>query len=450
MGKYFGTDGFRGHANTSLNSKHAFLIGSYFGQAAVKYSGYDKAKIVIGKDTRISGDMFVNALSAGIVSTGASAYILGTIPTPGVAYITNKFNFNFGIMISASHNPYYDNGIKVLNMHGEKLTDKVIGLCEDYIDAGIDNVVLAKDEYIGTCCSFNSAHKSYIDHIKNAVKNKFNGVNIALDCANGAASGFAYELFNSLGANVSIINDKPNGVNINVDCGSTHLKCLSEYVKSKNFDIGFAFDGDADRCLAVDSNGAEISGDQLMLICARRLKQENRLKNNTLVTTVMSNFGLYKALDKFDISYEKTNVGDRFVYENMIENNHKLGGEQSGHIIFSDYATTGDGMLTAVSVVDSLIELNEDISQASSKMRVYPQVLKNITVDDKQTSLKDSRVLDSISKVEKALDDNGRILVRPSGTEPLIRIMVEAGDVDTCHKMVDSVINSFDLSGHIV
>ena len=449
MGKYFGTDGFRGEANIDLNSNHAFLIGSFFGQLAAGEKKREK-KIVIGQDTRQSGDMFVNALAAGITSAGADAYILGTVPTPGVAFVTKSYDFNYGIMVSASHNPYQDNGIKVLNCNGEKLDEITTQQCEDYIDAGVDKVVLAKNDEIGTSCGFHSAHIRYIDHLKSCVSHSFDGLKIALDCANGSASNFAGELFRDLGADVHVLHNDPNGVNINVDCGSTHIESLCKFVKDKGYDMGFAFDGDADRCLASDAQGNEISGDQLMLLCARRLKNEGALTNDVLVTTIMSNFGLYKALDELKIKYEKTAVGDKYVYENMSENGHCLGGEQSGHIIFSKYATTGDGMLTSLLVVDSLLELGESLEEAANKMTVYPQVLKNVTVNDKDKAMNDAKVKKSIEEAEKDLEGDGRVLVRPSGTEPYIRVMAEASTDNLCEASVDKIIKVMNDCGHIV
>lgn len=448
MGKYFGTDGFRGKANIDLNSNHAFLIGSFFGQLAAK-EGTKEKKIVIGQDTRQSGDMFVNALAAGITSSGADAYILGTVPTPGVAFVTKSYGFNYGIMVSASHNPYEDNGIKVLNNNGEKLNEDIVLDCEDYIDAGIDNVVLAQSADIGESSGFHSAHIRYIDHLKSCVSHSFDGLKIALDCANGSASNFAGEIFRDLGADVHVLHNDPNGLNINVDCGSTHIESLCKYVKDNGYDMGFAYDGDADRCLAADKNGKEVSGDELMLLLARRLKNEKKLNKNVLVTTIMSNFGLYKALDELGIGYEKTAVGDKYVYENMLENKHSLGGEQSGHIIFSSLATTGDGMLTSLMVVDSLIELGETLDEAASKMTVYPQVLKNVTVDDKEKTLLDDVVIASIDKAEERLKGDGRVLVRPSGTEPYVRVMAEASTYDLCEKAVDDIISAISKSGHL-
>lgn len=448
MSKYFGTDGFRGEANIDLNANHAFLIGSFFGQLAAK-DKTSQNKIVIGKDTRQSGDMFINALAAGVNSAGCDAYILGVVPTPGVAFVTKSYKFNFGIMVSASHNPYQDNGIKVLNSNGEKLSEEITLECENYIDAGVNNVVLAKNDKIGNSCGFHSAHIRYIDHLKSCALHSFDGLNIILDCANGSASNFAGEIFRDLGANVHVMHNDPNGVNINVDCGSTHLESLSKCVVKKGYDMGFAYDGDADRCLAVDNRGNEVSGDQLMLLCAKKLKAEGKLNNNTLVTTIMSNFGLYKALDSLGISYEKTAVGDKYVYENMLNNNHSIGGEQSGHIIFKDFATTGDGMLTSILVVDSLLELGQSLSEAIECMTVYPQVLKNVTVKDKEKAMDDKKVLDCIKASEEALCGDGRVLVRPSGTEPYIRVMAEAATDELCEKTVDNIIDTLKSCGHI-
>ena len=449
MGKYFGTDGFRGKANIDLDSKHAFLIGSFFGKLAAEKSD-SESKIVIGQDTRKSGDMFVNSLAAGITSAGADAFVLGTVPTPGVAFVTKSYGFDFGIMVSASHNPFDDNGIKVLNSFGEKLSEDIILQCEDYIDGGFDNAIRAQNSEIGTSRGFHSAHIRYIDKLKSCVSHSFDGLRIAIDCANGSASNFAGGLFRDLGADAHVIHNDPNGININTNCGSTHLESLCIYVKDNNFDMGFAYDGDADRCLAVDKFGREVSGDELMLLCARNLKQKGKLNNNVLVTTIMSNFGLYKALDNLGIDYEKTDVGDKYVYENMSKNGHSIGGEQSGHIIFKDFATTGDGMLTSLMVVDSLIDLGETLDQANSKMKVYPQLLLNVTVNDKQAVMDDCDVEASIQKAEDNLHGDGRVLVRPSGTEPYIRVMAEAGTDELCENAVNSIIDTIKSKGYIV
>ncbi|MDO5328836.1 MAG: phosphoglucosamine mutase [Coriobacteriia bacterium] len=447
MGKYFGTDGFRGESNVDLNPTHAYLIGSYFGQLAANQNELEP-KIVIGQDTRQSGDMYVNALAAGVTAAGADAYVLGIIPTPGVAFVTKDYGFCFGIMVSASHNPYMDNGIKVLNCDGEKLSDDVIDKCEAYIDAGAENAVLAKHEHIGTSRGFKAAHIRYIDHLKSSVNHSFKGIKIALDCSNGSASAIAGGLFRDLGADVHVFHNDPNGTNINRDCGSTHIESLCKKVVDGGFDIGFAYDGDADRCLAVDSRGQEVSGDQLMFLCARRLQREGRLANNTLVTTVMSNFGLYKVLDECGIAYVKTDVGDRFVFENMAANGHCLGGEQSGHIIFSEFAQTGDGMLTSLLVVDSLLELGEKFVDAVDKMVVYPQLLINVTVGDKQAVMDDADIVDAIAKAEEMLEGDGRVLVRPSGTEPYIRVMAEASTDELCERACNVVIDVMKDKGH--
>ena len=449
MGKYFGTDGFRGEVNIDLNPIHAYLIGSFFGNLANKVSG-DDAKVVIGSDTRKSGDMLVNALVSGVTAAGSNCYVLGTVPTPGVAFVTRNFDFDFGVMVSASHNPFYDNGIKVLNSNGEKLSDDIIDKCEKYIDAGPEKAILAKKENIGTSKGYRGSHLSYIHSLKNCVNHKFKGLKIALDCANGSASDFAGELFTSLGANVEVFHNDPNGININVNCGSTHIETLGKYVRGGNFDMGFAFDGDADRCLAVDKNGNEVNGDALMFLCARRFKKEGRLDNNTVVTTIMSNFGLYKAFDKLGIDYVKTAVGDRYVYENMLNNGHILGGEQSGHIIFKDFATTGDGMLTALVVTDSLIEMGETLDEAVKDLKMYPQVLKNVTVDSKETTMQDTAVKKAVEEAEKMLKGDGRVLVRPSGTEPYVRVMAEASTDELCEKAVNSVIEVMKKQGHVV
>ena len=444
MGKYFGTDGFRGEANVNLTSAHAYKIGRYLGHLAVKaqdaQSQDARPCIVIGKDTRHSGDMFESALSAGMTSTGCDAHILGVVTTPGVAYLTRTGSYAFGVMISASHNPFYDNGIKVLNCNGEKLEENVIDGIEAYIDGEIQGVEDATRENIGRLVDAHADCEKYADFLISVAPKDLSAYKIGLDCANGSAYALAPKIFTKLGAEVHAISTEPNGQNINLGCGSTHLEALCAYVKENGLDLGFAYDGDADRCLAVDANGNAINGDQIMYVCGMHLKEQGLLDNNTIVATVMSNFGFFKALDAVGIAYEKTSVGDKYVYENMSTNGHMLGGEQSGHIIFRRYATTGDGMMTSLMVMEALVASGKTIAELASAMQVYPQVLKNVRVVDKATTLANSAVQAAIDKAGSELEGIGRILVRQSGTEPLIRVMAEAPSTDVCEQQVDAII----------
>lgn len=455
MGKYFGTDGFRGEANVSVNAEHAFLIGRFFGARAVELakqcqSSADAARacIVIGKDTRRSGDMFEHALAAGIVSSGADAHLLGVVTTPGVAYITRTGNFSFGIMVSASHNPYYDNGIKVLNAQGEKLEELVIAECEAYLDGTSTDVHYALREEIGRVIDASDLCNTYAEFLISLVKKPFDGFKVALDCANGSASFLAKRIFEQLGAQVCAVSLEPNGENINVNCGSTHLEHLCNVVKSGNFDVGFAYDGDADRCLAIDEKGNCVDGDQIMFVCGTHLKNEGRLANNTIVATIMSNFGLFKKLDELGIAYEKTAVGDKYVYENMLVGGHSLGGEQSGHIIFREFATTGDGILTSLMVMEALIASGKTLSQLASDLVIYPQVLKNVRVHNKTEAREDAAVKAAIAASERALGNTGRVLVRESGTEPVLRVMAEAQSIEVCEEQVDAIIRVITEQGH--
>ena len=446
MGKYFGTDGFRGEANVDLTVEHAYKVGRFIGYYYGKNpkSG-SKCRVVIGKDTRLSSYMFEYSLVAGLTASGADVYLLHVTTTPSVSYVVRTEDFDCGIMISASHNPFYDNGIKILNGNGEKLEDKVTNLIEDYIDGVITDIPLAKREFIGKTQDYSAGRNRYIGYLISIATRSFKNVKVALDCSNGSAFTIAKNVFDSLGADTFVINNNPNGLNINKDCGSTHIEKLCDYVKQTGCDVGFAYDGDADRCIAVDENANVVDGDAILYICGKYLRDNNSLYNNTVVTTIMSNFGLYKAFDKENIKYEKTAVGDRFVYENMVNNGHCLGGEQSGHIIFSKHATTGDGILTSLKVMEVMLESKEKLSKLVSGYKVYPQVLKNVKVIDKEIAQKDEEVLKEVERGSKKLGENGRILLRASGTEPLVRVMVEAGSKKECEECVDSVIEVMKL-----
>ncbi|MBQ3459819.1 MAG: phosphoglucosamine mutase [Solobacterium sp.] len=447
MGKYFGTDGFRGEANVVLTYEHAVKIGRFLGWYYGKRQN-KKAKIVIGKDTRRSSYMFEYALCAGLTASGADAYIMHVTTTPSVSYIARTEDFDCGIMISASHNPFYDNGIKLINDHGEKMDEETILMVEDYIDGKID-VPLAERAEIGRTVDYVEGRNRYVGYLISLSKYSFKGKKVGLDVANGAAWQIAKNVFNALGAKTYVINDEPDGYNINTDCGSTHIEHLQKFVVDNNLDVGFAYDGDADRCLCVDEKGNVVTGDHIMYIYGLYMKERGKLLNNTVVTTVMSNFGLYKALDKVGINYEKTKVGDKYVYENMVQNGHRIGGEQSGHIIFTKYATTGDGILTSLKMMEVFIERNKPMSELAAPVVFYPQVLKNVRVKSKPEAQNDPDVQAAVQKVADELGDTGRILVRESGTEPVIRVMVEAETDEICEKYVDSVIEVIKAKGHI-
>lgn len=446
MGKYFGTDGFRGEANKNLTYEHAVKIGRFLGW----YYGArldKKARVVIGKDTRRSSYMFEYALCTGLMASGADAYIMHVTTTPSVAYITRVDEFDCGIMISASHNPYYDNGIKLLNGNGEKMDEETILKVEDFIDDKIEIPVATTD--VGCTVDYVAGRNRYIGYLISTCKCSFKGVKVGLDAANGAAWNIAKSVFDALGAQTHLINAAPTGYNINKDCGSTHIENLAKYVVDNGLDVGFAFDGDADRCLCVDEKGNIITGDHIIYIYGKYLKEQGELNNNKVVTTVMSNFGLYKALDKAGIEYEKTKVGDKYVYENMVQNNHSIGGEQSGHIIISKYATTGDGILTSIKMMEVMLTKKKTMGELAEPVVFYPQVLKNVRVKSKPEAQNDPDVQAAVKKVAEELGDDGRILVRESGTEPLIRVMVEAGSDEVCEKYVDSVIDVIKAKGHL-
>ena len=450
MGKYFGTDGFRGKAGVDLTAEHSFQVGRFLGWHYSRLHPDDTARIVIGKDTRRSSYMFENALAAGITSAGADAYLLHVTTTPCVSYITRTERFDCGVMISASHNPFYDNGIKLMNGIGEKMEDALQAELERFIDGEPAALPWATEGKIGKTIDFYSGRNRYIGYLTSLAARSFEKHKVGLDCANGSSWMIGRAVFDALGAKTYVINDQPDGVNINMDCGSTHIEGLQLYVREHHLDVGFAFDGDADRCLAVDERGEVLNGDKIMYICAKFLKERGQLPGNTLVTTVMSNFGLYKALDKAGIRYEKTAVGDRYVYENMKENDYVLGGEQSGHIIFRKYAHTGDGLITALMLMEVMMETQLPLSVLASSVSMYPQVLKNVRVDDKDATLSDSAVQAAVDECTAALGDSGRVLLRKSGTEPVLRVMAEAGTAEECEKWVDHTSAAMEKSGHLI
>ncbi len=447
MGKYFGTDGFRGEANVNLTVEHAFKVGRFLGWY---YGQNHKCRVVIGKDTRRSSYMFEYALVAGLTASGADAYLLHVTTTPSVSYVVRTEDFDCGIMISASHNPYHDNGIKVINGKGEKLEESVIEKIEAYLDGAVGEVPLAVNEDIGCTVDYAAGRNRYVGYLISLALHSYKGFRVGLDCANGSSWMIAKNVFDALGAKTYVINNEPNGININTNCGSTHIEGLQKYVVEKRLDVGFAFDGDADRCLCVDEKGNLVDGDLILYIAGKYMKERGELANNTVVTTVMSNFGLYKAFDSVGIQYEKTAVGDKYVYENMVTNGHKIGGEQSGHIIFSNYATTGDGILTAIKMMEVIISKKMPLSELARPVKIYPQLLKNVRVADKKSAREDEDVQAAIEAVTQALGDTGRILVRESGTEPVIRVMVEAESDAICRKYVDQVVSVLKEKGHVI
>ena len=440
MGKYFGTDGFRGEANVKLTVEHAYKVGRYLGWY-FKKDGY-RPQIVIGKDTRRSSYMFEYSLVAGLTASGADVSLLHVTTTPSVSYVVRTEGFDCGIMISASHNPFYDNGIKLINRNGQKMEAVIEDKIEKYIDGEIEEIPFAKREEIGCATDFSVGRNRYIGYLISLPTRSFKNKRVGLDCSNGSASAIAKSVFDALGAKTFVIHNEPDGTNINTNCGSTHIESLQKFVVDNNLDVGFAYDGDADRCLAVDENGNLIDGDLIMYVCGKYMKEQGKLHNDTVVTTVMSNIGLYKAFDREGIKYEKTNVGDKYVYENMVQNGHSLGGEQSGHIIFSKHATTGDGILTSLKMMEVLIEKKTTLGTIASEVKIYPQLLENLRVTDKDIVLNHPDVLAAEKEVEEALGDNGRILVRASGTEPLLRVMVEAETQELCKKYVKKVIDA--------
>ena len=445
--KYFGTDGFRGEANVNLNVVHAYKVGRFLGWY---YGQEHKAKIVIGKDTRRSSYMFEDALSSGLTASGADVYLLHVTPTPSVSYVVRTEQFDCGIMISASHNPYYDNGLKVISGNGHKLEAEVEEKIETYIDSPEDTIPFATRDNIGRTVDYAIGRHRYIGYLMSLATRSFKNVRVGLDCANGSSYSVAKGVFDALGAKTYAIGMEPDGTNINDNCGSTHIENLQKYVVDNDLDIGFAYDGDADRCLAVDDKGQVIDGDCILYLCGCYLKDKGELNNNTVVTTIMSNLGLYKAFDKVGISYEKTAVGDKYVNANMMQYGHSLGGEQSGHIIFSKYAVTGDGVLTSLMLMEVMLEKKQKLSELRKGLTIYPQLLKNVRVGDKPTAKNDPDVVAATEEVAKALGDNGRILIRESGTEPVIRVMVEAETQELCEKYVDRVVKVLYKKGHVI
>ena len=452
MGKYFGTDGFRGEANVDLTSEHAYRIGKFIGWYYGARKGR-KARVVIGKDTRRSSYMFEYAIVAGLTATGADAYMLHVTTTPSVAYVTRVDNFDCGVMISASHNPFYDNGIKLINSRGEKMDDQTIADIEAYLDGnlaalGIEgDVPSAKREELGEIVDYVSGRNRYVGYLISLAAHSYKNMRVGLDCANGSAWNIAKTVFEALGAKTFVINAEPDGVNINRGAGSTHIDGLRRFVVENHLDVGFAYDGDADRCLAVDENGEVVDGDKIIYIFGCQMKREGRLAGNKVVTTVMSNFGLYKALDEVGVGYEKTAVGDRFVYENMAQNGYCVGGEQSGHIILSKYATTGDGILTSIELMEAMLDSKQTLSRLAAPVVVYPQVLKNVRVSDKAAVRENAHVQQVVQAVGERLGDTGRVLLRESGTEPVIRVMAEAQELRTAEACVNEMIEAIKAEG---
>lgn len=461
MGKYFGTDGFRGTANENLTADHAYKVGRflgwYYGELKRRNGDNTPPRIVIGKDTRRSSYMFEYSLVGGLTASGADAYLLHVTTTPSVAYISRVDSFDCAIMISASHNPYHDNGLKLINGQGEKMEDAVIDLVEAYLDGNLSvfgqewkELPFAKGENIGRTVDYVSGRNRYVGYLISLGVYSFRGMKIGLDCANGASWSIAKAVFDALGAETHVINAEPNGININNNAGSTHIEVLQKYVVENGLDAGFAYDGDADRCLCVDEKGNIITGDHILYIYGRYMKERDKLVNNTVVATVMSNFGLFKAFDEIGINYAKTKVGDKYVYEYMKENGCCLGGEQSGHIIFSKYASTGDGILTSLKIMQVIMSRQKKLSELAAPFVEYPQVLENVRVKDKAAAQSDPEVQDAVKSVTEALGETGRILVRESGTEPVVRVMVEAESKDICQKYVDQVVDIIKKNGHTV
>lgn len=450
MGKYFGTDGFRGEANVTLTVDHAFKVGRFLGWYYGKNHENGKAKIVIGKDTRRSSYMFEYSLVAGLTASGADAYLLHVTTTPSVSYVARTEDFDCGIMISASHNPFYDNGIKLINAAGEKMKEDVIAEIEKYLDGELGEIPYATRENIGCTVDYTAGRNRYMGYLMSLAIYSFKGIRVGLDASNGSAWTLAKAVFDALGAKTYVINAAPDGTNINANCGSTHIEGLQDLVRREHLDVGFAFDGDADRCLCVDEKGEVITGDHILYIYGCYMKDRDKLVGNKVVTTVMSNFGLYKAFDAVGIEYEKTKVGDKYVYECMSENGYRIGGEQSGHIIFSKYATTGDGIITALKMMEVMLAKKKTLSELAAPLVIYPQVLKNIRVTDKTQAQDDADVKAAVEAVANALGAYGRILVRESGTEPVVRVMVEAGSTEECEKYVDQVIEVIKSKGYAV
>ena len=450
MGKYFGTDGFRGEANKELTASRAFQVGRYLGWYYGQNHEDGRARIIIGKDTRRSSYTLEYALSAGLTSSGADAYLLHVTTTPSVSYCCRTGGFDCGIMISASHNPFYDNGIKIMRANGQKIEADIEEKIEAYMDGEYEEIPLAEREKMGNVIDYAGGSNRYIGYLMTVPTRAFNGMKVGLDCANGASWNIARAVYEALGAKVYVTNNTPDGVNINENCGSTHIDGLRKFVLDNGLNVGFAYDGDADRCLAVDENGNVVNGDHIMYICGKYLKEEGLLDGNTVVTTVMSNMGLYKALDALDIRTEKTPVGDKYVAENMMTNGFVLGGEQSGHIIFGKYATTGDGILTSLMVMMTMLDKKMPLSMLAEGMKMYPQVLKNVIVTDKDETMNSPLVIKAVSDMEEKLGANGRVLLRKSGTEPVLRVMSEAIDAGDCAYAVDYIIEAMNKAGKLI
>ena len=449
MGKYFGTDGFRGEANVELTAEHAFRIGRFLGQYFGQQKKTDEPpRVVIGKDTRRSGYMLEYALVAGLTASGADVYLLHVTTTPSVAYVTRVDGFDCGIMISASHNPYYDNGIKLLNGQGEKMEEEVLAEIEDYLDSH-EAIPYARRDMIGRSVDYVAGRNRYTGYLISLGLFSLKGIKVGLDCANGAAWHIAKSVFDALGAKTFVINAEPDGLNINSNAGSTHIEVLQKFVVENGLDVGFAYDGDADRCLCVDETGNLITGDHILYILGKYMQQRGQLDNNTVVTTVMSNFGLYKAFDNAGIGYAKTDVGDKYVYEYMAKNGCRLGGEQSGHIIISKYAHTGDGILTSIKLMEVMLAWKKKMSELSEGLTIYPQKLQNVRVKSKPEAIADPKVQSAVQTAEKLLGDRGRILVRESGTEPVIRVMAEASEEALCAESVALVVQALEKAGHL-
>ena len=445
MGRYFGTDGFRGEANKGLTVEHAYKVGRFLGWY---YGKEHKARVVIGKDTRRSSYMFEYALVAGLTASGADVFLLHVTTTPSVSYVVRSDEFDCGIMISASHNPFYDNGIKVLNGEGQKLEPEVEALIEDYIDGISGEIPLAVRENIGRTTDYSAGRNRYIGYLISVATRSFKDKRVGLDCANGSASAIAKNVFDALGARTFVINNNPDGTNINTECGSTHIRGLQKFVVENSLDVGFAYDGDADRCLAVDEKGRLIDGDVILYICGSYLKSQGQLPGDTVVTTVMSNMGLYEAFDRVGIRYEKTAVGDKYVSENMRANGYGLGGEESGHIIFSKHAVTGDGILTSLKVMEAMLEQKATLGKLTEEVTIFPKLLKNVRVTDKEGVLDDADVSAAVAEAEAYLGQEGRMLFRASGTEPLIRVMAEARSEELAKKAVAMVVDKIREKGY--
>lgn len=437
MGKYFGTDGFRGEANKVLTADHAYKIGRYLGWY---YNQNHRGRIIIGKDTRRSSYMFEYALVAGITASGADAFLLHVTTTPSVAYVVRTENFDCGIMVSASHNPYYDNGIKVMDGNGHKISAEVEAALEKYIDGEMGELPFALRDKVGVARDYAIGRNRYIGYLISLATRSYDGMRVGLDCSNGSTFNIAKSVFDALGAKTYVVGNETDGTNINMGCGSTHIENLQRLVREKNLDCGFAFDGDADRCIAVDENGMEVHGDYILYVCGKYLKECGRLQNNTVVATIMSNMGLFKAMKREGIGVCVTTVGDKYVNEAMVANGYVLGGEQSGHIIFSKHATTGDGILTALMLMEVILEKKQSLGTLCKGMQMYPQLLKNVRVEDKAAVTGNARVQVEKDRISTALGEDGRILLRESGTEPVIRVMVEAQSDELCAKYVDEMV----------